>query len=326
MGKYFVPATAMTPGDSVREALARSEQRLASLRKLGAQALELLHLFDQISDGLEQLKAAGVDVRAEETRFETVQRQLDARKSIFMAQVRSTLDEERRLVQPGIERWWWYLDTALTDERKRRAQRNLKIGIGVLIALAVAWIVYDRFIAPPQNVRDAYQRASSGESLVEAGDLEGALAEFQAAVALNPEDADHLVWTGVVYQVLGKAEQAEVAFGAARALFDSDLEFLLSRGMKYVRIGDLDAAEADARKAIEQYPDSGWAYTLLSSVAASKGDYTAAVEALDQAAEMGAQTGDSQLEAYARTQRAMMMQLQMGQMPADLEMTATPAS
>jgi len=320
MGKYYVPMTALTPGDRVREALSEAEKRVVNVRYMGTRALELLHLMDQIADGLEQLKAAGTDVRAEETRFETVQLQLQSRKRLFVSRVRPALEEERRLVQPGAERWWWYLDVAVAEERRRRLRRALITAGVVLAVLAVLWVVYDRFIAPPPNVRQAFQRSSDGEALVEAGDLEGALAQFQQAAALDPTDADHLVWVGVVYQQLGQPDKAEEAFRAARALLNSDLELLMSRGMKYLRVGNIEAAEADAEQAIAQNPRSGWAYTLRSGVAAAKGDYVTAIDALDTAAELANQAGDTQLEAYARTQRAMLIQLQAAQpLP-----TATP--
>lgn len=324
MGKYYVPPTALTPGDRVREALGRAERRVTNLRGMGPRALELLHLLDQIADGLEQLRELGTDVRAEEVRFETIQRRLQGRKRLFLRQVRSALEEERQLVQPSPERWWWFLDVAVARERKQRLRRLAISGAIAIVALLIAAFIYDRFIAPPRNVRQAYRYASDGEALVEAGDLQGALEKFQKAAELDPNDPDYLVWIGVVYEELNRSQEAEAAFQAALTRFSSEQELLLSRGLKYLRVGDIEAAEADAEMALSRYPDSGWAYTLRANVAAAKGDYDLAIAALDRAAELAAAAGDTQLEAYARTQRAMVIQLQAAQVLATPTPSPTP--
>ena len=76
MAKHFVPSTAHTPADRVRQSLDEAEIRVSRLRRAGPQVLGLLHLLDRADDALSELEAAGVDVRAERVRFETVQRQL----------------------------------------------------------------------------------------------------------------------------------------------------------------------------------------------------------------------------------------------------------
>ena len=72
MGKHFVPFTMLTPVDHLRESLGEVEQSVASLRGTGPKVLALLYLLDRIADLVTELEAAGVDVRAERVRFETV--------------------------------------------------------------------------------------------------------------------------------------------------------------------------------------------------------------------------------------------------------------
>jgi len=52
---------------------------------------------------------------------------------------------------------------------------------------------------------------------------------------------------------------------------------------------------------------------MRASVATEAGDYAKAVADLDKAAELAQAAGDTQLEATARTQRAMVIQLQVVQ-------------
>jgi len=315
MGKFFIPLTARTPADRIRESLDRAERCVSNLRGAGTQALALLHLLDQAAQGLAELEAAGVDVRAERVRFETVQRQLRRRQDRFLAEAGAALREERASVQPDQTRWWWFLDQAATRQQRRQLRHRL---VGVLVAavlLLVAWLAYDRFIAPPPQVRQAFQHSNAGEMLVEEGDLWAALAEFEAAAALTPDDPDPWLWQGVIHFELDELDDAEVAFDTARVLYETEFDFLLARGMTYLRVGDLTAAGADAEQAIVESPHSGWGYYLRASIAVEEGDYDAAVADLEQAESLARAAGDTQLEAYTRTQRAMVIQLQLYQQP-----------
>jgi len=315
MGKFFIPLTARTPADRIRESLDRAERCVSNLRGAGTQALALLHLLDQAAQGLAELEAAGVDVRAERVRFETVQRQLRRRQDRFLAEAGAALREERASVQPDQTRWWWFLDQAATRQQRRQLRHRL---VGVLVAavlLLVAWLAYDRFIAPPPQVRQAFQHSNAGEMLVEEGDLWAALAEFEAAAALTPDDPDPWLWQGVIHFELDELDDAEVAFDTARVLYETEFDFLLARGMTYLRVGDLTAAGADAEQAIVESPHSGWGYYLRASIAVEEGDYDAAVADLEQAEGLARAAGDTQLEAYTRTQRAMVIQLQLYQQP-----------
>ena len=65
-------------------------------------------------------------------------------------------------------------------------------------------------------------------------------------------------------------------------------------------------------------PDSGHGYILRSGIAMERGDYAAAVADLEQAADLAQAAGDAQLEAVARAQRAMVIQLQMVQQATPL--------
>ena len=315
MGKLYVASTIRTPADRVREALDRTERLVANVRGAGPQVLELLHLLDRGADALAELEASGMDVRAERGRFETVQRQLRRRQRRFLAEAGAALQEERVAIQPDRARWWWFLDEAVSRERARRLRRWLVGTLVAALALAGAWLVYDRFLAPPPQVREAFRRSAAGEALVGEGDLRAALAEFEAAAALTPDDPDPWVWQGVIHFELDEMDDAQAAFETARRLYERDADFLLDRTMAYLRVGNLPAASADAEQFILDNPDSGRGYYVRAGVATEQGDYAAAVADLERAAELARAAGDTQLEATARTQRAMVIQLQLYQSP-----------
>ncbi len=324
MGKYYVPFIARTPADRVREALDAAETRVIGFRGKGSDALELLHLMDRVALGLGELEDAGVDVRAESTRFETVQRQFLRRKAQFLSAAGPALRDERERVHPGEERWWWYVDRLQSEERSRRLRRIAIWGIVAAVVLSVAWGLYDRFLRPPENVRQAYQHSGTGQFLAEPGeeqDLRAALAEFEAAAELDPTDPEYWVWIGILHQQLDEDAKAQEAFDKANSMYDSSLQFLLQRSQAYLRVGDLERAMADANEAVARYPEAGWAYALRANAFVALGDLGSAVSDLETAADLAAQAGDTQLEAFARTQRGMVIQQMAGQFPT-LEPTA----
>lgn len=310
MGKFFVPATARTPAGRVRETLDLAELRVANLRHSGPQALELLHLLDQAARGLGELEESGMDVRAEQARLETVQRQLERQQRRFLAEAGAALLKERATVQPDRAHPWWFLDEMAARQRQRQLRRLLTRGTVALLILAGGWLAYDRFIAPPPEVRQAFQHSATGEALVEERDLQAALAEFAAAAALTPDDPQPWLWQGVIHFEWNELDEAQVAFDTARALYGTDFDFLLDRSLAYLRLGDLDAASADIEQAITEAPQDGRAYFVRAVIAEGQGNYAMALADLEQAAELAHEAGDTELEATARAQWAMMVQLQ----------------
>jgi tetratricopeptide (TPR) repeat protein len=309
VGKHFFSAEARTPADGVREALSDAERLMASLRETGPQIVQLLHLLDQISEGLDELEEKGMDVRAERSRFETIQSQLGRRKGRFLARAGEAFVEAREAVQPDQARWWWSIDDAWRQERKRQLRRWLIIGAAVIALLAIVALV-NELLAPPREVRQASRLGSQGEYLVrDEGDLEAALAEFEAAAALDPATPSYLVWIGVLRSKLGDAQAAEEAFDAARSLYETNLGFLLARAQAYREVGNLEAASADVEQAIVEYPESGWVYYTKHLISMDLGDYETALEDLDKAEELAREAGDVQLEATARIQRGMLLQM-----------------
>jgi len=320
MGKLFVPFEPRTPANQARAALDEVERIMPSLRGSGPQVVRLLHVLDQIDEMLAELETNGLDARAERARFETVQEQLRRYQRRFLAEAGAALKEERAIARPGRARWWWFLDEAAAQERRLRLRQALTWSLAVVIILAAAWFAYDRFIAPPPNVRQAFRHTASGKALAEQGDLGAALAEFEAAAALTPADPVPWLWQGVMRFELAESDAARAAFDTARSLYETEFDFLLARSIIYLRVGDMDAASADVEQAILDNPDSGMAYYVRSSVAVGRENYAAAIADLERAAELAQEAGDAQLEAAARVQLGMIAQ----QLPAFPQSTSSP--
>jgi tetratricopeptide (TPR) repeat protein len=144
----------------------------------------------------------------------------------------------------------------------------------------------------------------------EEGRTRSALADFEVAVDLTPADPEPWLWKGVLHDQLGEASEADDAFEQAESVYGSPLDFLLNRGRVYLQVGDVGKAQADIDAAIDLDPASGWAHYLQAGVAMRKDDYTTALAELDRALELARESGDSELQVMAASQKARLAQLQ----------------
>ncbi|HEY76212.1 MAG TPA: tetratricopeptide repeat protein [Thermoflexia bacterium] len=310
MVQWVIPPRPHTRLDQVRETLDEIEARLPNLRGTGPKAIELLLLFDQVAETLDRLEEAGADVRAERGRLDSAWRTLRRRARVFLKEVGTDLRERREQQKEARLRPWWFLDHIHAREQRRGLLRKGLFGLIGGILLVLGWVGYERFLAPPEEVRQALRHAEEGQSWLEQGDLERALAEFEAAAALTPDDPEMWLWVGVLRQRLGDEGGAEAAFRKARNQGLAEWEFRFQRGTLLLQIGDLEAALIDAESAIELAPDWGYGYYLRASVRAMKGDIEAALIDYQQAADLAHAAEDTQLEAMARTQMALLLQYQ----------------
>jgi tetratricopeptide (TPR) repeat protein len=311
MGKLFVPVSSRSPADHLRETLELAERSISQVRGSGAAVVELLPVLDQVEEGLAALASAGMDVRAEQARFETVQQRLRRQQARFLREAGRAFFEtrDRLSAPPDSQRWWWFLDEAVARQRRRAWRNGSLVVLGLALLGAAVWLVYDRVIAPPPEVRQAIRHRFEGEQWAEAGDWSAALTAFETAAVLMPDAPQVWVWIGVARARLDRPAEAEAAFERALELYGAPSSFFRERGMIGLRVGDVDAAYADSERAIAEDPASGWAYYLRASVVMAKGDRDGALADLEQAVELARAAGDAQLEATARTQWAMILQL-----------------
>ena len=81
--------------------------------------------------------------------------------------------------------------------------------------------------------------------------------------------------------------------------------------MAHLQLGNLTEADAAVGQAIALAPQEGRSYYARAAVLTQRGNYDAAIDDLEYAAELASAAGDRQLEAAARAQRATVIQLRM---------------
>lgn len=146
------------------------------------------------------------------------------------------------------------------------------------------------------TVADAQSHNLRGQALARSGKAEQALAEFDQAIAIDPNNADALYNRGLLYQGNRQYQFAIDDFTAASGLTPQRAEPLLGRAISYLALdkvreaaADLDeAAQADSQNA-QIWVTRGLAYERLGDKTKAAASYGRAValRPRDEAAQNG---------------------------------------
>lgn len=320
------PEFKVETADDLRELITQAELIVANLRGAGPRAQTLLYLLDAIESFFELLEQRGIDLRAEASRVEDVERLLQAKDSLLVREMSAVggLAAARKGLKLSPEQWWWYLDERVAQRQKQQVRRWLTIG-GVLAAGVLVLSLLYTYVFPPDPRRTAVaELTGKAESALMEGDGAMALAFYRQAAEVIPEDAELHAWVGVLAEAQGDEALAGEAYAAAEALAGDRGAFLRLRGMAHLRLDNLDRAEADATEALAIEPDSVESWFILASVYEGQGNVSKAVDAFEKTADLASEAGNSAMVVMAKTRLGMLLQAAPMMQPP--ENTPTPAS
>jgi len=302
----------VTPADELRDLLTASEKLVVDLRSNPAGAISLLENLDRLSQLWPELETAGVDLRPEAGRWETLQasvrrhareltRELHSRGGLAKLRAEHHLDGEGE--------WWWHLDEAVVAQTKQRLLRTGMILVAVLLVGTAAYFLLHLLFPVDPKLEAAIGKQTAGEQKIQNdGDFAGALADFQAATELQPDDPHAWLQLGAVQQKLGDTAGMTESFRRARALEPADTGFELDRSQVYLSFGMLTEAKADIEAVLAADPQNATAYYIQASILESLGQLNEALVALQKASDLAEAQNDPQLTALARYRLAMMLQ------------------
>jgi lipoprotein NlpI len=119
------------------------------------------------------------------------------------------------------------------------------------------------------------------------GDLTGAIADTTAALRLDPEDAEALLYRGNAYRQLGDAGRALADYEAATRADPEIASAWLDRGAVLMEQGSLAEAIASFDKTIALNPRSIEGYNNRGAALSQIGDFSRAAADLDVAVQLG---------------------------------------
>ncbi len=131
---------------------------------------------------------------------------------------------------------------------------------------------------------DAFQaHLGLADAYVAAGEYDKAIAEYQAASTLKPDDYRVHWGLGNAYYWSGKADQAEAEYKAWATGWPKDANAHLLLGLFYMEHAKTQEAIAELKQAAALAPCDPSAHLLLASIYFGQEDYGSAIHALEQA-------------------------------------------
>lgn len=298
----------VTAADEIRDLLTRCEKRVVSPLEGGGVA-ELFAWMDAIVELWPGLEASGADLRAEQTRWESLQGQVRARASQLLRAWggAEALIASRREVNPGKDRWWWWLDELVSQERRRRMFRALGVAVILFVVLGGGYLLFNRLFPVDPQVRALHRLQLEIESAIQGGDLQTARELLDEARLVAPDSPEVVLQLGAVAEAQGDQQTAQRAWDIARQLVDDEAGFLAARGQYYLAVRLPHKARQDEEAALALDPNLAVAHFLLGLAHEQEGDLQQAISHLQQASDL-AQGDNPQLAVIARARMAELLQ------------------
>lgn len=292
-----------TPADTLRLKLERLEQAVGSLRYADpTTALEIPVQFDTAHALLRDLRDRGVDVVAEQTRFDSIAAQYRHQAALFLKLIGGApvLQRRREEIRPDDSAWWWTADLWLKDQQRDVRLRRLRWAIAVLVVLSGLGLAYSRFLAPDQTTRAIYNHQLNAIEMAARGDTLSALEETETGLALDPDHPELLTLRGVLLEVLGEPS-AEAALSLAEAASGDREEFLVIRGQFQVQLGQFEGLMETAEDLLAVNEQSAVAYLYRGMAAEGLGDSHEARLSYERAGELAREQGLHEVYVISRS-------------------------
>ncbi len=132
-------------------------------------------------------------------------------------------------------------------------------------------------------VAEAQVYATHGQVLAKSGKTEEALAEFNRAIELDPNNAQALYGRGLLYQGEKQHQLAIDDFTAAYGLKPQQAEPLLGRAVSYLAIDKVKEAAADLDEAVQADPQNAQIWSTRGQAYERLGDKPKAAESYGRA-------------------------------------------
>jgi tetratricopeptide (TPR) repeat protein len=307
---YSVRQERQSLATSLRQELDEAERVVIQLRRDNVEPF--LQLLDSIDRRFTQLASSGLDLRPEQTRWNSLQGRLqrEAGRVMRAADAAGGLASLRARNAPA-QGLWWHLDAVAAADR-RRSIRRLGAAIGTAVAsLALIWSLFTFVIPADANSVITSEAITELRQLAFEARWEHGLAVIEEAKALLTEpNAELLIWEAVVRGKLGQDARAEEALDEAKALVPADrqVSFWWTLGMVRLDIGDLEEARAAGREALALDASDPQGYFLLGNVAEVEGDVPAAIELFEKSYQLALESGANELAVIARIRMGTLLQ------------------
>lgn len=277
----------------------------------GSQSPIAERIFDIMDEIQEQKKFLHNDEKLKiDTQLSYVTKRIYSSAKVLLKTIggKEVLKEKRKIKGKNSDHWWWNLDHYLEQKRKRDLKRSGMIGLVLLVGFALLVLIYDRFIAPPPEVRARLDYETRIDDFIYAGDYVSAMSEMEGALAIAPDYYPLWIKKGVLAKVLGDEAVEKSSYETARQFVENPEYFYYERASVFMQFGLYDDVLEDSDNLLEINPKSAEAYLYRGLVYEMRGDNSQAYDAFDKAAVLAEEQNKNQLVATIRVRMGMLMQ------------------
>lgn len=308
---YTIETRSENKANRLRDALERAERLVISVSRDTIE--EFLVLLDEIEAMFEDMAADRIDLRPEQTRWDTILQRVNRRTEPFVKAATAAGGYPKlRAAHPPAESFWWHLDNIQAKNRRQSVQRLIRTLVTIVLVLTAAyWGINTLFPPNPEAVILVDANSRIDRAIME-GNYEEALAVVHETLEALPDDPDMLVWEGVLLEQMGHEEEALAALSYAQSTLENEpVYFWLLTGNKRLLVGDAEGAQQAGDAAYELDPYDPQVLFMLGGVAEMRNDIPTAVEYFDRTFEL-AEHDNPQLAVIARVRMGQLLQRSAG--------------
>ncbi len=152
----------------------------------------------------------------------------------------------------------------------------------ILIILCLCWPLAGPTVEKPDH-STYVQHVEQGFKMLFQGNNKGAIAAFEAALAIEPEHYEILHYVGMVYASEEFGNKAVAAYQRSLALMPDNIEALYSLGVVYFKLKQWEDAVAPLQKVIKLSPEHARGHEALGKTYVKLRQYPEAVDILTRA-------------------------------------------
>jgi len=268
-------------------------------------------IFDIMDEIHEQKKFLYDDEKVKiETQLSYVTKRIYLSAKVLLKTVggKEVLKEKRKIKGKNPDHWWWYLDHYVEEKRKRDLYKTGMIGLVLLVVFALLVLIYDRFIAPPPEVRARIDYETRIDDFIYAGDYVSAMSEMEGALAIAPEYYPLWIKKGVLAKALGNEAVEQSSYETAQQFVENPEYFYYERASVFMQFGLYDDVLRDTDNLLEINAKSAEAYLYQGLVYEMREETSQAYDAFEKAALLAEEQNKTQLVATIRVRMGMLMQ------------------
>jgi tetratricopeptide (TPR) repeat protein len=301
-----------TPADELRSLLDQSERLAVGMAGASPdQARQLLTALDRIVILFPELEAAGVDLQPERGRWQGVQGAVRRHRRSLQAALKPAgglaTARAQQPTPPPTANWWWQTDLILAAETRRKTLTWMAVTGGLILALALGYWLFNRLFPVDPLVAELYRLRNEAQQALIEGELAPALAAYETAAALSPDDPETLAWLSALYDAAGRDADAEAAQAQLRPLRPAfEVDSLLASA--YLGLRWPDEAKIYIDQALAANPSHVISLITAADISQARGEIQEAMTYLERADEAAGAQSLFREQAVIRVRLAQLLQ------------------